>query len=50
MAKMVKISLKLLQDIYDLLCESSKIDWDDRVTTRLEKAITKDEKEIQKTK
>lgn len=40
----VRVSLKLLKDIYDLLCESSKIDWDDRVTSRLEKVITKNEK------
>lgn len=35
----VKVNLKLLKDIYDLLCESSKIDWDDRVTSRLGKVI-----------
>jgi len=43
MNKIVKVNLKLLQDIYDLLTESSKIDWDDRVTTRLEKVIEKGE-------
>lgn len=42
MSKTVKVSLKLLQDIYDLLCESNKIDWDDRVTTRLGKVIKKE--------
>lgn len=48
---MVEISLKLLKDVYDLICESSKIDWENRVTTRLEKAIAKNEKKkIQKTK
>ena len=48
--KKVKVSSKLLKDIYEVLCESSKIDWDDRVTSRLERAIAKNEKEIQKTK
>ena len=40
---MAKVSLKLLKDIYELLCESSKIDWEDRVTTRLRKTIEKNE-------
>ena len=37
--KQIKVSLKLLEDIYDLLCESNKIDWDDRVTSRLGKVL-----------
>ena len=48
--KKVKVSLKLLKDIYEVLCESNKIDLDDRVTSILERAIAKNEKEIQKTK
>lgn len=35
----VEVELKLLKDIYALLCESSKIDWDDRVTSRLGEVI-----------
>jgi len=43
--KMIKVSEKLLKDIYNLLCSSSKIDWDDTITTRLEKVLQKNNKE-----
>jgi len=42
---MAKVSLKLLQDIYEVLIESNKIDFDDRVTSRLYKVIKKNKKE-----
>jgi len=42
--KMVKVSLKLLKDIYFLLTSSSKIDWDDNVTSRLDRVIKKGSK------
>jgi len=44
--KMIKVNLKLLEDVYELLCESSKIDWEDRVTTRLYKAIKEGKKSL----
>lgn len=38
----IEISVKLIKDIYDLITESHKIDWDDRVTTRLYKVLKKE--------
>ena len=46
--KMIKVSLKLLKDIYFLLTSSSKIDWEDDVTSRLDRAIEKWSKKEQK--
>ena len=44
--KKIEVSIKLLKDIYDLITESGKIDWDDHITTRLYKVLKKEGIEI----
>jgi hypothetical protein len=45
--KKIRINIRLLKDVYELLTESSKIDFEDRVTSRLRRAIEKGLKEKQ---
>lgn len=40
--KKIKIDVKLIVDVYNLITSSSKIDWDDFVTTRLYKVLKKE--------
>lgn len=40
--KRIEIDVKLIVDVYNLITSSSKIDWDDFVTTRLYKVLKKE--------
>ena len=44
--KTIEVDVELIKDIYNLITESNKIDYDDFVTTRLYKVLKKEGIEV----